>query len=154
MMSLTTEEREYDATDGGTLAKDQRDKILTNFMAPEKLTLRIGAQVMLIKNMDETLVNGSMGKVVRFCQRQFYGTEQDDVDSSGKPKGEKRKPTTNDMFLPIVEFVLPNKTRRETLILPETWKVEQPDGDVQVSRMQVGLRLEIHGSVLSFRSSP
>ncbi|CAO1638299.1 unnamed protein product [Parajaminaea phylloscopi] len=56
----------YEAKDGGELPRDQRDKILSQFMAPPKIFLKVGAQVMLIKNTDETLVNGSVGKVVAF----------------------------------------------------------------------------------------
>lgn len=142
MASLATEEQEYTATDGGTIAdRTQRDKVLSNFMAPQKLLLRAGAQVMLIKNKDDTLVNGSMGKVMRFVQEQFYGTEYDDGFGSGRSKCEKPKPPTNDMFCPVVEFLLPNKTRRECLIKPETWKVELPSGEVQVSRIQVSVAL-------------
>lgn len=142
MASLTAEEKQYTATDGGSLKDpNQREKILSNFMAPKRLVLRVGAQVMLIKNMDETLVNGSMGKVVRFVQPQFYRTEFDEVNPNEKPKSEKKKPTTNDMFCPVVEFILPNRTTRQALIEPETWRVEQPDGDVQVSRIQLPLIL-------------
>lgn len=107
-------------------------------MAPKKVTLRVGAQVMLIKNVDESLVNGSMGKVLRFVNPSLYQTDYDNVD--GRPKSEKKKPSTNDMLVPVVEFLLPNKTRREVLVTPENWKVELPNGEVQVSRTQVGIR--------------
>lgn len=39
---------------------------LKNFMAPKVLTLKTGSQVMLIKNISSTLVNGSVGKVIGF----------------------------------------------------------------------------------------
>lgn len=142
MSSLATEQQDYTATDGGMLTDPvQRDRILSNFMAPKTLQLRGGAQVMLIKNMDDTLVNGSMGKVMRFVQEKFYGTEHDDGFGSGRPKCENKRPPTNDMYCPVVEFLLPNKGRRECLIRPETWKVELPSGEVQVSRTQVSTTL-------------
>lgn len=43
---------------------NQRD--LDNFSAPKVLILKENAQVMLIKNLTPTLVNGSVGKVVGF----------------------------------------------------------------------------------------
>lgn len=55
------------ASDGGILTNvEQRQRLLSNFMAPEKLELKKGAQVMMIKNIDDNLVNGSLGKVVDF----------------------------------------------------------------------------------------
>lgn len=62
----------YEARDGGELPRDQRDKILSQFMAPAKIFLKVGAQVMLIKNTDETLVNGSIGKVVAFLTQSEH----------------------------------------------------------------------------------
>ncbi|KAI1495698.1 hypothetical protein F5X99DRAFT_109039 [Biscogniauxia marginata] len=44
--------------------------LLANMMAPKAIYLKKGAQVMLIKNMDDNLVNGSLGKV--FEKGQAY----------------------------------------------------------------------------------
>ena len=60
------ESKTYYANDGGQATGDMRQKLLDNFMAQQVLHLTVGAQVMLIKNIDETLVNGSMGIVVGF----------------------------------------------------------------------------------------
>lgn len=68
----------FNAIDGGTLKDaDMREKLLQNFMAPKCLSLKVGAQVMMIKNVDETLVNGSLGKVIAFVDHDtfaFYDT--------------------------------------------------------------------------------
>ncbi|KAK0202681.1 hypothetical protein DFS33DRAFT_920661 [Desarmillaria ectypa] len=135
--------------------------MLSNFMAPEMLTLRKDAQVrslfinlntsftpayqvMLIKNTDETLVNGSMGRVRRFVDPMTYGIE-DDVealmeDGSPKPpsKSAKKSAVVGDVQLyPEVEFVLPHGAKRRVLVMPEISKVELPNGELQVSRSQV-----------------
>lgn len=63
----------YDASDGGVLENEEvRKKLLDNFLAPKKLELKIGAQVMNIKNMDSTLVNGSLGKVLAFLDSDTF----------------------------------------------------------------------------------
>lgn len=41
-------------------------------MCPKELSVKRGAQVMLIKNLDETLVNGSLGKVVGFMSESSF----------------------------------------------------------------------------------
>lgn len=96
---------------------------------------------MLIKNMDEMLVNGSMGTIVEFAEPAAYLTNPDDPHtitpdkpqskSSGK---DKKGGASVEQKWPVVEFLNP---RRRVLIMPETFKTELPSGEVQVSRTQV-----------------
>ncbi|KAK6453808.1 PIF1-like helicase-domain-containing protein [Scheffersomyces xylosifermentans] len=78
----------YKSIDGGALPAVQRQNLLSNFLAPMELFLKKGAQVMCIKNYDETLVNGSLGQVVDFMDRDTYlkstapATETDAGESS------------------------------------------------------------------------
>ncbi|KAH3661762.1 hypothetical protein OGAPHI_005940 [Ogataea philodendri] len=63
----------FRAFDSGYLEdEEQKERLLANFLAPERIALKKNAQVMLIKNMDETLVNGSLGKVVDFIDPDTY----------------------------------------------------------------------------------
>lgn len=71
----------YSAFDDGILPNPQRQGMLQNFLAPQKLFLKKDAQVMCIKNFDETLVNGSLGTVVDFIDRDTYLKAQTTQDS-------------------------------------------------------------------------
>lgn len=52
MRTLNTETHEYTASHGGKLAgSEQGERLLTNFMAPGKLTLKLGAQVPLSSSL-------------------------------------------------------------------------------------------------------
>ncbi|CAL9737932.1 ATP-dependent DNA helicase Pif1p [Monosporozyma servazzii] len=63
----------FTASDGGSITDTTiKAKLLQNFLAPQKLNLKIGAQVMMIKNIDATLVNGSLGKIIDFIDRDTY----------------------------------------------------------------------------------
>lgn len=62
----------YESRDGGTLPPAPRAQMLTNFLAPQKLFLKEKAQVMCIKNFDSNLVNGSLGQVIKFVDRDTY----------------------------------------------------------------------------------
>ncbi|KAH8835600.1 hypothetical protein DL96DRAFT_70560 [Flagelloscypha sp. PMI_526] len=68
MRSLGTDSVIFKAFEGGMVTDtEQRDRLLSNFMAPRELSLKVNAQVMLIKNMEEgILANGSMGRVLSF----------------------------------------------------------------------------------------
>ena len=154
MSRLHTQSEVYQAKDGGSVQDlKQRQKMLSNFMAPEAVTLRIDCQVMLIKNVDETLVNGSMGRVVRFVDPVAYSREQGEIAGGGSgPK--KPVSSTGGKLYPLVEFVMPNGAKRPCLVLPEVWKVELPNGEVQVSRTQVIVWFTKTGSYSSFSQVP
>lgn len=64
--------RVYEARDGGTLPPAVKAAWLSNFLVPKKLFLKENAQVMCIKNFDDTLVNGSLGRVKAFVDRDTY----------------------------------------------------------------------------------
>jgi len=148
MTGIDGEVRTFMATDGGAIVdENQRQKMLSNFMAPKALTLKIGAQVMLIKNIDETLVNGSMGKVVSFTDPADMNIAAEDsskIVSSGKPlsKGSKEaKRGGSGNLLPVVDFLQPGGALRRVIVQAEVFKVELPSGEVQVSRTQLPLIL-------------
>ena len=151
MESLDTEVRTFKAYDGGTLQDEQqREKMLNNFMVPRSLTLKVGAQVMLIKNLDETLVNGSMGKIIKFAD-PADPTALDDVGAPAGPRtGAAAKPVSKGgkdakfagggQLMPVVDFLIPGGGMRRHLVSADVFKVELPNGEVQVSRTQVRVR--------------
>jgi ATP-dependent DNA helicase PIF1 len=64
---LPGQARDFAAEDGGDADPRDRVKLFDNMLAPSKLSLKVGAQVMLIKNKDESLVNGTTGQIVKFA---------------------------------------------------------------------------------------
>lgn len=137
MQTLRGEMHTYWASDTGSADKEYRDKQLSNLMAPPELQLRIDSQVMLIKNTDETLVNGSMGKVVKFVDPATWN-KQEIPEEEGKPKNPKSA-VVGGVKYPLVKFPIQGHPGqyREVMIQPETWKIELPNGEVQASRSQV-----------------
>jgi ATP-dependent DNA helicase PIF1 len=140
MSYLRGESKTYYAKDGGLASGEQRQKLLDNFMAQQVLHVTVGAQVMLIKNIDETLVNGSMGIVVEFREpsvydRNFAGESQEVTPKVGVVKALALDESRNKR--PVVDFNVPGGGIRQVLLEPETWKIELPNGDIQASRTQV-----------------
>lgn len=156
MRQLGGQEQRFEAKDGGTLTDENiRNKILDNCLAPRTLTLKKGAQVMLIKNIDETLVNGSLGKVVGFMSDDQFGSymadqeacEEDDPEENLNPEQKKirakyelSKSVTREVW-PVVRFAIADGTTRDLLCQREVWKTELPNGEIQASRAQVPLIL-------------
>ena len=161
MRNLSGKEFDFRAEDGGMIQDPvQRSKLLDNCMAPASLKLKKGAQVMLIKNIDETLVNGSVGKVIAFMDEktfdiyhededEFQAVENMDLDdeemtiSRKKLKALINKDVAGDTSQkwPLVRFQIADGTSRDLLCQRESWKIELPNGEIQASRSQIPLIL-------------
>lgn len=156
----------FEARDGGAMTDiAARDKLLQNCMAPPIITLKKGCQVMLIKNIDEGLVNGSIGKVMGFMDetkfdsytRKDKGEEPLNEDGTFTSQVERGEAALGDVMFtkkkseqpsisssrrwPVVRFVIADGTSRDFLCQPEVYKIELPNGEVQASRQQIPLIL-------------
>jgi ATP-dependent DNA helicase PIF1 len=163
MSRLSGEVMTFHAQDSGTIQDIQmREKLLSNCMAPPTIHLKKGAQVMLIKNMEDSLVNGSIGRVVAFMDEStfdYYRNNEDDfTGDGGEGSGdeiagrarkkirslahqEKEGGISTSRKWPLVCFVQPDGTERHLLCQPEVWKIELPNGEIQAQRSQVPLIL-------------
>ncbi len=162
MRDLKGKSYKYVAVDSGTIIDvNMREKLLANMMAPKVIELKKGAQVMLIKNMDDGLVNGSLGKVVAFMSEKTFEIYDSNPDafntdtpiealdeeaqaSRAKIRASflsKSQPTTSIQEFPLVHFSLADGTYRYLLVQPEEWKIELPNGEVQAQRSQLPLIL-------------
>ena len=153
MRRLSGESMTFNAVDSGDPAV--RERLLQNCMAPPVIHLKKGAQVMLVKNMEDTLVNGSIGRVVAFMDAatyDFYHASEGDGGGSGdemssrarkklKSFSHKDGGVTVTKKWPLVSFVQPDGTERHLLCQAEAWKFELPNGEVQAQRQQVPLIL-------------
>ena len=97
----------YIANDWGDI-----NKIEQSCIAPKILQLKLNAQVILLKNMDDTLVNGSMGVVVGFVGDNSHGTNS----TAGS------EPVPTRVVVPLVRF----SNGREIIVKREEWKIEMP----------------------------
>jgi len=131
-----------------------RERLLQYMMAPKTIELKVGAQVMLIKNFDQTLVNGSIGTIKSFKTVREWtlsaeaGDEALELDSGDESylKKKIRKFASTHVEadppkFPVVEFLAADGTHRTRHVVAEEWKVELPNGEVQAQRSQLPLIL-------------
>lgn len=163
MRDLHGKSYRYEAKDGGSITDEKiREKLLANMMAPKVIELKKGAQVMLIKNMDDGLVNGSLGKVIAFMNEKtfdIYDHDPDVLDDAVSldelsESGQKVRASMKQQFgfgkegaakegreFPLVRFQAADGSSRDLLVQAEDWKIELPNGEVQASRSQLPLIL-------------
>jgi len=120
---------------------------------------------MLIKNIDDTLVNGSLGRVRGFMDERSFEYRQDEEDGHedgengetadkdsessqwSKSKQRMRAMSNGELIAetgrrwPLVRFAMVDGSTRDLLCQPESWKIELPNGEVQACRTQVPLIL-------------
>lgn len=164
MRKLSGQIMTFNAVDSGVQDLNVRKNLLANFIAPEVLELKKGAQVMLIKNIDSQLVNGSLGIVQSFMDEgTFFAYKEDEPtfllahepDDGEHPedKAAAREKiqaarlksqggnVASGRLWPMVRFNLPDGTSRSMLCAPDEWKTESQQGEVLAKRVQVPLIL-------------
>ena len=165
LRALPGEETVFKAEDGlndhrpQAQADKSRNTYLSNFMAPETLVLKVGAQVMLIKNLDTTLVNGTVGTVVGFGVPELQ--ESDDEDNGDErvlgqngeqvrgvktersaQEARKRQKVAEGVAAgkiemgPVVDWQTPHGIERKVMVREE-FKVEDNHGTKLAWRKQV-----------------
>lgn len=139
-------------------------KVLANLTkavrVPEELTLKVGAKVMFVKNINELSVfNGSMGEVVAFAgtsndegrggydsdgkdhhdhhDRHNGSTDEGDAETSSHDHGDKDSDNSHRIQYPVVRL----NSGRQVIAAPEEWMVEDENGEVLASYVQVPLCL-------------
>ncbi|KAJ0118805.1 DNA repair and recombination protein pif1 [Diaporthe amygdali] len=122
LMALGGPVHTYTARDSGSAEQGKKQKLLENMMAVRMLELKRDAQVMLVKNISETLVNGSVGKVLDFC-----------------PSPDK-KSQGDDELLPLVEFST-FKGKETMLVSRDEFRAEDSEGKLLARRVQIPLVL-------------
>lgn len=121
MSAIASQSHNYTAWDSGTTPPAQKQKLLDNMMAVQTLELKANAQVMLLKNIDEALVNGSIGRVLAFLP-------QDSKEDNGA-----------DLF-PLVEFHT-FCGKKTVLVTRDEFRAEDSEGKLLARRVQVGTEL-------------
>jgi ATP-dependent DNA helicase PIF1 len=164
LAALPGEEYHFFAIDDGEEAPDRLQKTLENVMAPKQLVLKLNAQVMLLKNMENGLVNGSVGKIVAFKSLE-ESLEEDDADASNSLFGQdaeklralalkKEKESGKDgdavkkaknpgmvEKAPVVEWKMPDGSRMRMRMSRDEFKVDDIGDKVKARRKQVGLHI-------------
>jgi ATP-dependent DNA helicase PIF1 len=100
----------------------QVERLPQNCIAPTVLELKLNAQVMLLKNIDEKLVNGSLGRVIAF-----------------RPSNDMIDTPNADIAWPLVRF----QNGREMLMTPQTWSIEMPNEGEVARREQASYSVSI-----------
>ncbi|VDC01939.1 unnamed protein product [Peniophora sp. CBMAI 1063] len=132
--------------DGKELTRKERDLLLDKQVAQKTIQLKVGAQVMLIKNtIQGVLVNGSVGVITAFMTVAEAARHKMTVVDTRTEKDVKQKKDAVPAIVkqrpeavwPYVRFT----NGREMLCIPQDFNQENRNGDMEASRVQVPLIL-------------
>ncbi|KAF7310586.1 ATP-dependent DNA helicase PIF1 [Mycena chlorophos] len=139
---LTGETRRYTAqqfagrnSEGQQITHEQMEKLLEKLVVPKQISLKVGAQVMLVKNLVQgTLVNGSLG-IVRDFKTVAEAKEANILIV--RPEGDDKKPEVPRSLekerWPVVQFT----NGIQMLAIPQEFTVENADAEMEAQRNQV-----------------
>ncbi|THH11770.1 hypothetical protein EW145_g431 [Phellinidium pouzarii] len=139
---------------GHPITLQQAEKLLERLIAVKSLTLKVGAQVMLIKNLSQgSLANGSQGQVIEFKTVAQARLDKDEIAAADVPQSSnnsRSKGSTGDVdaksmdkitdgarVWPLVRFI----SGRVLLCVPLEFSIENFRGWMEVKRDQVPLIL-------------
>lgn len=80
LQAINATAKVYDAVDSVLYENDA--KLLDNLMCEKRLVIKPNAQVMYLKNREDSIVNGSIGKVVFFCTETLFSPIRELYDDS------------------------------------------------------------------------
>ncbi len=131
LQTLPGEVMRFKSTESGILGPSpERTSLLHSIIVPPEVDLKIGACVVLAKNLPDfsELANGSIGTVVAFRTAIGIGEDEGILFSRDmRPSG----------IWPVVDFVCRSGTVYRVLILQEMFSLDGKTNEVLVSRKQV-----------------
>lgn len=131
--------REYPGIDsnGEKVTEVKMERLLERLVIPKSIQLKVGAQVMLVKNLiPGELVNGSVGQVVKFRTAAEAIKEHTEIASLEGPLGIAPN-VPSDWAWPVVRFI----SGREIMCIPQEFAVNNADGGMEARRDQIPLIL-------------
>ncbi|KAF8213487.1 hypothetical protein K438DRAFT_1096609 [Mycena galopus ATCC 62051] len=122
------------------VTRDQMEKLLDRLVVPKSVKLKVGAQVMLVKNLVQgRLVNGSLGQVVGFSTAADAILHHVEIANpvENKPQKQNQPPLPGAQLWPLVKFT----SGEEVLMIPQEFTVNNADGGMEACRIQIPLIL-------------
>ncbi|KAJ7102319.1 hypothetical protein B0H15DRAFT_768603 [Mycena belliarum] len=118
---------------------DQMERLLDRLVVPKLIRLKVGAQVMLVKNLVQgRLVNGSVGQVIGFytsadAVRRHLEIAKLEASPDGATDTEVVAGVPPDQQWPLVRFT----NGAELLLVPQEFTINNADGGIEAQREQV-----------------
>jgi len=129
---------------GERVSQQTMERLLERLITSKTISLKIGAQVMLVKNLIQgSLVNGSVGQVVAFSTSHEAQINHTEIAQAGDTKDPsvaqyiRNRAAQNDRVWPVVRFT----NGRVMLIVPVEFTVNNAEGGMEASREQIPLIL-------------